>query len=147
MARYVETMLGEREHLLLATHQHFSVILRSLVVNLLFVILIVLVSLAVRNSVDAVGSPLAALNPFAGLLALMAGLLVLIPLARFIHDYLVYNNREYIITNYRVIQVDGVVNKNLTDSSLEKVNDVKMSQSVLGRILDYGDIEILTASE
>ncbi|MGE5138511.1 MAG: SHOCT domain-containing protein, partial [Rudaea sp.] len=34
-----------------------------------------------------------------------------------------------------------------TESSLEKVNDVKMSQSVLGRMLDYGDLEILTASE
>jgi hypothetical protein len=30
---------------------------------------------------------------------------------------------------------------------LEKVNDVKMSQSFLGRMFDYGDIEILTASE
>ena len=28
-----------------------------------------------------------------------------------------------------------------------KVNDVKMEQSFLGRLLDYGDIEILTASE
>ena len=28
-----------------------------------------------------------------------------------------------------------------------KVNDVKMEQSFLGRLLGYGDIEILTASE
>ncbi len=28
-----------------------------------------------------------------------------------------------------------------------KVNDVKMEQSFFGRLLDYGDIEILTASE
>ena len=33
------------------------------------------------------------------------------------------------------------------DSSLEKVNDVKMSQSMFGRLFDYGDVEILTASE
>ena len=30
---------------------------------------------------------------------------------------------------------------------MEKVNDVKMSQSFWGRLFDYGDIEILTASE
>jgi hypothetical protein len=35
----------------------------------------------------------------------------------------------------------------VTDSSLEKVNDVKMDQSFFGRIFNYGDIEILTASE
>jgi hypothetical protein len=33
------------------------------------------------------------------------------------------------------------------DSSLEKVNDVMLRQSLLGRLLNYGDIEILTASE
>ena len=33
------------------------------------------------------------------------------------------------------------------DSSLEKVNDVKMSQPMFGRLFDYGDVEILTASE
>jgi hypothetical protein len=30
---------------------------------------------------------------------------------------------------------------------LEKVNDLKMAQSAFGRIFDYGDVEILTASE
>lgn len=45
------------------------------------------------------------------------------------------------------MQVAGVLNKTITDSSLEKVNDVKMKQSAFGRMFDYGDIEILTASE
>ena len=43
--------------------------------------------------------------------------------------------------------MDGTVNKNVIDSSLEKVNDVRLTQSVLGRMLNYGDVEILTASE
>jgi len=51
------------------------------------------------------------------------------------------------MTNRRVIQISGIFNKDVVDSSLEKVNDVKMSQSFFGRIFDYGDVEILTASE
>jgi hypothetical protein len=39
------------------------------------------------------------------------------------------------------------LNKSVIDSSLEKVNDIKMVQSALGRLFDYGDVEILTASE
>jgi hypothetical protein len=39
------------------------------------------------------------------------------------------------------------MNKQVTDTSLEKVNDVKMDQSFFGRLFDYGDLEILTASE
>jgi uncharacterized membrane protein YdbT with pleckstrin-like domain len=62
-------------------------------------------------------------------------------------DYLIWGNRKFVVTTRRVIQVSGVFSKNVTDSSLEKVNDVKMEQSFLGRLLDYGDIEILTASE
>ena len=45
------------------------------------------------------------------------------------------------------MQISGVFSKEVTDSSLEKVNDVKLEQSLGGRLLDYGDLEILTASE
>jgi hypothetical protein len=38
-------------------------------------------------------------------------------------------------------------NKHVIDSSLEKVNDVVLNQSAFGRMLGYGDVEILTASE
>jgi uncharacterized membrane protein YdbT with pleckstrin-like domain len=51
------------------------------------------------------------------------------------------------VTSHRVIQTAGVFSKDVVDSSLEKVNDVKLSQSFLGRMFGYGDIEILTASE
>ena len=46
-----------------------------------------------------------------------------------------------------MVHVKGLFNKSVIDSSLEKVNDVKMEQSYMGRIFDYGDVEILTASE
>ncbi len=56
-------------------------------------------------------------------------------------------SHKYIVTNLRVIQVSGVINKNVYDSSLEKVNDVRLVQSFFGRIFGYGDVEILTASD
>jgi hypothetical protein len=77
----------------------------------------------------------------------LASLLILIPLLSMLRDILVWSNCQYIVTNRRVIQISGVVNKNVVDSSLEKVNDVKMTQSFFGRLFDYGDIEIMTASE
>ena len=60
---------------------------------------------------------------------------------------MVWRNHKYFVTSRRVIQVFGVFTKNVTDSSLEKVNDVKMEQTILGRLLNFGNIEILTASE
>ena len=51
------------------------------------------------------------------------------------------------LTNRRVILVDGVLNPKSTDSSLEKINDALLSQSVFGRMFDFGDLTVLTASE
>jgi hypothetical protein len=58
-----------------------------------------------------------------------------------------YFNQEYVLTNRRVIQVEGVLNRNATDSSLEKINDAVLSQSIFGRMFDFGDLTVLTASE
>jgi hypothetical protein len=54
---------------------------------------------------------------------------------------------DYLVTNRRVIKVDGVLNKHTADSSLEKINDAVLDQNVLGRMLNYGDLDILTATD
>ena len=58
-----------------------------------------------------------------------------------------YLNQEYVLTNRRVLQVEGVLNRNSTDSSLEKINDAVLNQSIFGRMFDFGDLTVLTASE
>jgi uncharacterized membrane protein YdbT with pleckstrin-like domain len=131
---YIEQLLGQNEEVVLITRQHWMMLLPAFLANAALALLIVLVSAIVAGPL---GNPL----------GVFATALLIIPVARFVYQYLVWVNQEYIVTNRRVIQIEGIVNKDVTDSSLEKVNDVKMSQSVLGRMLDYGDVEILTASE
>lgn len=129
---YTQSMLGENERILLITRQHWFVLFSAIMLEI-FVTLVVFV-----------GATVATINfPLAGL----TFVLIFVPLFSMLHDILVWYNREYIVTNRRVIQIFGVFNKSVTDSSLEKVNDVKMSQSFFGRIFDYGDVEILTGSE
>jgi len=128
-------MLGENEQILFVTHHHWLVLFGEILAEtFLSLVVIVLVSLIwylwVHNPLVALGY-----------------LLLVIPLISLLRDVMIWRNREYVVTNRRVIQLAGVFNKNITDSSLDKVNDVKMNQSFLGRMLDYGNIEILTASE
>ena len=132
---YLNSLLGENEQVLFVTHQHWLVLAgKILTESLLSVALVVLVSIIwafwVPNVFMALGY-----------------LLLIFPLISLCLDVLIWSRRKYVVTSRRVIQLSGVLSKNVTDSSLEKVNDVKMSQSFLGRIFDYGDIEILTASE
>ncbi len=72
---------------------------------------------------------------------------MIIPFISLVFDFFSWWNRKYIITDFRVIQISGIINKDVIDSSLEKVNDVKLTQSFLGRIFNFGTVEILTASE
>ena len=55
--------------------------------------------------------------------------------------------QDYLVTTRRVLKVEGLLTKRSADSSLEKINDAVLEQSILGRMLGYGDLEILTASE
>jgi len=130
---YLESLLAQNEKIEVVSRQHWFVLLRWIILEiiLIFVIGIVATFAAV------------AFFPVAALLYL----LLLVPVITLIRDVLIWWNRQYVITNRRVILVAGTFNKRVTDSSLEKVNDVKMVQSVFGRLFNFGDLEILTASE
>lgn len=130
---YLEQLLGQNEQVLLIARQSWVVLVREVIINL------IAAAIVIGLTPVATG----AFPPYGWLV----GLLVLLPIGRFVLQFLHWVNREYVVTNRRVIQIDGMINKNVIDSSLEKVNDVRMRQSVLGRLLNYGDVEILTASE
>ncbi len=129
---YLESLLGQSERVLLIARQNWTILLRSIVLEVV-IILILIVGTTIAGAFFA---PL-----------FLAYLLILIPLVLLILDVLRWWNLQYVVSTRRVIQVSGVFNKSTIDSSLEKVNDVKMEQSFFGRMMDYGDIEILTASE
>lgn len=129
---YLDSLLGQSERVLLIARQHWTILLRSIVLE----IVVILFLMAGTTVAGAIFAPL-----------FLAYLLILIPLVLLILDVLRWWNLQYVVSNRRVIQVSGVFNKATIDSSLEKVNDVKMEQSFFGRMMNYGDIEILTASE
>jgi uncharacterized membrane protein YdbT with pleckstrin-like domain len=137
---YIQRMLATGERIQVITRQHWFVVASAIFFESIM-ILIALIALIAGVFFTHVSSTYK-LIIFLGCMAVI--LLVGLSMLR---DILFWWNREYIITSLRVIQIAGVINKNLTDSSLEKVNDVKLSQSILGRIFGYGDVEILTASE
>lgn len=49
---------------------------------------------------------------------------------------------EIAVTDRRVIYKTGFIRRNTTEMHMDKVESVEVKQSVLGRILNYGDVEI-----
>jgi uncharacterized membrane protein YdbT with pleckstrin-like domain len=133
---YLNHLLSENEQILFVTHRHWTILaLEILSESVLAIAVVVLVTLIL------------VFLPALGPLLALGYLLLIFPLASLTRDVLVWSNRKFVITSRRVIQVSGVFSKDVTDSSLEKVNDVKLDQTFWGRMLNYGDVEILTASE
>jgi uncharacterized membrane protein YdbT with pleckstrin-like domain len=54
---------------------------------------------------------------------------------------------DYVLTNHRLIQEAGILSRRSIDSRLDKINNVEYRQTLWGRLLNYGDVEIDTASD
>lgn len=59
----------------------------------------------------------------------------------------VLNSFDYVLTNHRIVLETGILSRRSMDSRLDKVNNVEHRQSFLGRLFNFGDVEIDTASE
>lgn len=62
------------------------------------------------------------------------------------HEF-VRRSHEYVLTSRRVIQQMGILTRRSIDSWLDKINNIEHRQTLWGRILGFGDVEIETASE
>jgi uncharacterized membrane protein YdbT with pleckstrin-like domain len=74
-------------------------------------------------------------------------ILSLIPLGFVVMRFIAWRNELYAVTNFRIVQVQGVLSRSIFDSSLSMVNDIMLTQSLFGRMLGYGTIEIITGSD
>jgi uncharacterized membrane protein YdbT with pleckstrin-like domain len=74
-------------------------------------------------------------------------LFYLIPLSVLLWELLVRKNREFIITDKRVVRNEGVFSHSSFDAPLDKINNVFHEQTLFGRIFRYGKVGLETASE
>ena len=82
-----------------------------------------------------------------GLLQIISLVALVVSLGRIGLKVWSWRNQEYLVTTRRLIKAEGVFNKEMADSSLEKINDAHLTQSWIGRIFDYGTLDILTAAD
>jgi hypothetical protein len=139
---YLDNLLASGEQQLKREHQHWFVVVadaRYAIFAFVGALLLILLSGAVPN--DSGGQGLRQVIGYAVLALVVGGLLYLL------WQILRWQNEEFVVTSRRVLQTEGVVNKRVVDSSLEKINDAVLTQSLFGRMFGFGDLDILTASE
>jgi len=63
------------------------------------------------------------------------------------YEYLNWKHNLWCVTNLRVVDESGFFSRYSKESPLDKINNVEYDQSIWGRILGFGNVDIQTAAE
>ena len=126
---YARNLLSRGEDVVFESRQHwFAIIARTWIWIVIAIVALALVIFLVSGQEPFVNETVDGIATLVAILALVAA-------AGFIGFVLWdWRNQEWLITTRRVIRAEGVLNKSVSDSSLEKINDARLDQSVFGRI-------------
>ena len=131
MRNYPEHLLTDDESVVLLMHPHWRVLLGALA-WLLGAVGVVVTGYALRGEGDWV-------LPAAGVLALLVVVgFVVPPVVRRLFT-------QYVLTTERIVVREGLVARTGTEIPLESVTNVEFSQSVVERMLGYGDVLLESA--
>ena len=77
----------------------------------------------------------------------LAALLTAVGIVFLIREWFGWWTTEIAVTNLRVIYKTGLVKRRTKEMNMDKVESVRIEQSILGRMLDYGSVTILGTGE
>jgi hypothetical protein len=139
---FADTLLSSGERIIHREKQHWFVFVWGARFTILAIVIAIILTFVWNGlSTDGISGGARFVIGWVVLAIFLAGLVVLL------WTTLHYLSQEYVITNRRVMQVGGVLNKHSADSSLEKINDAVLTQSIFGRMFDFGDLDVLTAAD
>jgi membrane protein YdbS with pleckstrin-like domain len=147
---YVDELLGHGEQILYTAKPHTIMLVSRTLSGMLLIAILVAAGVASSRAfgfytaVELAGFSFTIDGDL--ILQIMFALSVLVLLS-ILSTFLRWNAESYVLTDRRVLQLRGVLGKTVIDSSLGRINDVSMRQSMLGRMLNFGTIEIWTSAD
>jgi hypothetical protein len=144
---YIDELLGRDENIIYEARQHLIVLVTRILTKVILIGILVSAGLVSNQAFGHHQEPvIAGLTP--GLIIpLLSGFISLLLLISVFSDYFRWNAEQFVITDRRVLHIQGFLTKAVTDASLEKINNMGLSQSLFGRMFRYGTLQIWTASE
>ena len=134
MGRYIDEILQPGERVLYSTNEHWMFFLPAIAAWIVAVAFLVLWRLVTADALMLVCLAL----------AVVAGLAALYWTATaWFHRW----TTETDVTNMRVVHKTGFIKRRTFEMSLDKVESVDVNQSILGRLMNYGDLTIQGVGE
>lgn len=139
---YVDQLLAPGETQRYTAHQHVLFLVERIAGRVALAVLLIAAGTAGKVLLTNQGRGAAGT-----LFIFIAIVLALVPLVQAFWRTLAWRNEQFIVTNRRVIRVQGVLSKRTIDSSLNMINDLLTNQSLAGRLAGYGDVRIVTGND
>jgi uncharacterized membrane protein YdbT with pleckstrin-like domain len=134
MGRYIDDILQPGEKVLYSTNAHWIFYLPAIGAWIVAIVFLVLSRMIVAETPALICLSLAAI---AGVFALYK------MLTAWFHRW----TTETDVTNLRVVHKTGFIKRRTFEMSLDKVESVDVNQSILGRLLNYGDVTVRGVGE
>jgi uncharacterized membrane protein YdbT with pleckstrin-like domain len=134
MARYIDEILQPGEKVLYSTNAHWMFYLPAIAAWIVALVLLVLSRTTTIESVVLLCLASAAVVALVGLYWVIKA---------WFHRLVT----ETDVTNLRVVHKTGLIKRRTFEIALDKVESVDVNQSVLGRLLNYGDVTIMGVGE
>lgn len=125
----MRTTLRKDEKVFFETHKHWFVLILLLIITLIIIAL----SAYVYTKLEVIQWWHFIVPVFA--------------LFYFIYKYYSWKFDLWVVTSHRVVDEFGVFSINSKESPIDKINNASYQQSLLGRIVGFGDVQIQTAAE
>ena len=135
MGRYIDDILQPGEKVRYSTNAHWIFFGPAILLWILAAIFLVV------SGMVASGSPLSVAC------WALAAIVALIALYKTITAWFHRWTTETDVTNLRVVHKTGFISRKTFEMSLDKVESVDVTQSIAGRIFDFGDVTIMGVGE
>jgi uncharacterized membrane protein YdbT with pleckstrin-like domain len=129
MARYIDEILQPGEKVLYSTNAHWMFYLPAIAAWILVAVFLILSRLTTVDGVVVLCWAIAAVAAVAALYWTFRA---------WFHRW----TTETDVTNMRVVHKTGFIQRRTFEMALDKIESVDVDQSILGRILNYGDVTI-----
>ena len=134
MGRYIDEILQPGEKVLYSTNAHWMFFLPAIIGWILVGVFLVLSGMVPAGPSVLICLSLAAISAVAALYKTVTA---------WFHRW----TTETDVTNFRVVHKTGFIKRQTFEMSVDKVESVDVDQSILGRILNYGDVTVLGVGE
>src|SRR5438132_1383743 len=135
MGRYIDDILQPEEKVLYSTNAHWIFFLPAIGLWILAAVFFVLSRMVPAGSALIV------------VCWALAAIVAVVALYRTVTAWFHRWTTETDVTNLRVVHKTGFISRKTFEMSLDKVESVDVTQSIMGRLFDFGDVTIMGVGE